>query len=50
VTGSDYKLSSITNQPIAERQSGGEYNLQWGFWQPIDQGGMIYLPMVINSE
>ena len=44
--GGDYQLSAITNQPIAGNQTGGDFDLRWGFWQPVIQDGTIYLPMV----
>lgn len=49
-TGGDYKLSTISNQPIAGSQSGGDFQIKWGFWQPIDFDGLIYLPMVAKLD
>ena len=49
VTGSEYKLSSVASQPIIGNQSGEDYQLTWGFWQPLTQEETIYLPVVVRS-
>ena len=49
VTGGEYELSSVASQPIVGSQSGEDYQLTWGFWQPLALGDTIYLPIVVWS-
>ena len=48
-TGGEYRLFTISGQPIAGSQSGGDFNLIWGHWQPESEP-TLYLPMIFQAS
>jgi hypothetical protein len=48
-SGGTYTLGSTVGQTGAGITSGGGFTIYSGFWNPVAEGGPIYVPMVLRS-